>query len=281
MRLRLHHYAPPRGAGDAPRPVWRTCLREIEFADDDHAEAPAGATATSGADAYRLLLEIVCGLHSPLAGETQVQGQFKAFLDSLQNPADAWIKQLGRRVLTDARAVREMHLRGLGARSYGSAVRARVHDCERVALIGAGALGGELLEYLAGAAIVDRWGRRDPDPRTSGRPVLLLDQAENVPAAAEPSALVIAAPVTAAQAVRVGRRYTGLRHVIDLRQERDDLAALGAPVVTLDGIFAGAAAARMRAEAQIDRARHEAAARADAWARHEQLRPFGWEDLCA
>ena len=71
-------------------------------------------------EAYRLLLEILCGLRSPMVGETQVMGQFKAFLASLDRE-HAWVNRVGQRLLTDARDVRTRHLQGLGSRSYGSA----------------------------------------------------------------------------------------------------------------------------------------------------------------
>src|SRR6058998_3280093 len=98
--------------------VWRTCLREVTFADHGAGEA----RALIEGDAYRLLLEILCGLQSPMLGETQVMGQFKAFLASL-GPDHGWLNRLGQRLLADAREIRTRYLQGLGSRSYGSAVR--------------------------------------------------------------------------------------------------------------------------------------------------------------
>ena len=115
-----------RPLGDSPIPagalIWRTCLREVWFAEEagelsgtevvdvgiasEQSEASPrersgerGAAASErvggrGAapsnvdgDAYRLLLEILCGLQSPMLGETQVMGQFKSFLSSLAGSA--------------------------------------------------------------------------------------------------------------------------------------------------------------------------------------------------
>src|SRR5438132_9187889 len=103
--------------------VWRTCLREVAFAADVDAmpESHRDGLQMVEGDAYRMLLEILCGLQSPMLGETQVMGQFKGFLASLGRD-QAWLNRLGQRLLADAREVRTSHLQGLGSRSYGSVV---------------------------------------------------------------------------------------------------------------------------------------------------------------
>ena len=87
--MAILHREPGQDSPVGALPTWRTCLREVVFLDD----APAPPTAdthdqllTEG-QAYRLLLEILCGLQSPMTGETQVLGQFKAFLASLPKGA--------------------------------------------------------------------------------------------------------------------------------------------------------------------------------------------------
>jgi len=109
--------------GSASAVSWRTCLREVTFFDPHARESapdceeaershqaeratepgygaePHGGKATralAGAEAYVFLLETICGLNSPMIGETQVLGQFRTFLASLP-PADAsWLGPLGR-----------------------------------------------------------------------------------------------------------------------------------------------------------------------------------------
>ena len=69
---------------------WQTCLRRILFlnSSDNRAviEAAEVGKATPptvevfrGEEAYRFLLEVICGLNSPIVGETAVMGQFKEF----------------------------------------------------------------------------------------------------------------------------------------------------------------------------------------------------------
>ena len=59
--------------------LWRTCLRSIwmGLSPNGISDLPLGPLADSvetytGEAAYGFLLEVVCGLHSPLAGETEV-----------------------------------------------------------------------------------------------------------------------------------------------------------------------------------------------------------------
>ena len=100
------------------------------------------------AEAYALLLEIVCGLRSPLVGETEVQAQFKAFLASLDRRRDAPLLRLGQRVLADAKVIRQRHLQGFGAHSYGPLVARHVPEGRRVILVGTGALAAEVAGSL-------------------------------------------------------------------------------------------------------------------------------------
>lgn len=248
---------------------WRTCLREVIFLDD--AELGCGEAASlTGADAYAFLLETICGLHSPMLGETQVLGQFRAFLASL-DPCDAsWLGGIGQQLMNDARAVRERHLRGLGSRSYGSAVRRHLGSAQTVALVGAGGLASELLPYLADGRQVDQWGRQD------------IARAQSRAACPSPAALVIAAPVRNEAIAAIAGAYPDLRCVIDLRSagEREPLR-LDVAVVTLDDVFAGVEASAAASDARLAGARRDIAGMALAFERRLQLRPFGWDDLCA
>jgi len=248
---------------------WRTCLREVTFLDPGAGPGAAGEPL-EGAQAYGFLLETICGLRSPMLGETQVQGQFRAFLASL-TPADAsWLGAIGRQLMADARVVRERHLRGLGSRCYGSEVRRHLDGAEAVALVGAGHLAAELLPYLGEGRRVDEWTRQD------------IAAAGARAVCRAPAAIVIAAPVSNDAIEHIARCYPRVVRVIDLRsaEERRPFAA-GLEVVTLDDIFAAVEAAAAASEARLARARREIADLADAFGRRQLLRPFGWDDLCA
>ena len=287
-----------REPGDLPIPpgipVWRTCLREVSFADDDVDDVPAretnGAPLVEG-DAYRLILEILCGLQSPMLGETQVMGQFKTFLTSLGRD-HGWLNRLGQRLLADAKEIRTRYLLGLGSRSYGSAVRRYLAGSQHAVLVGTGKLAHEVLPFLADdGRPVDQWGRGTEDRTSSlelGTPHFpsvhyrQLDHIEAFPVSSVPASLVIAAPAPSDVIDRVAARYAALQCVIDLRGELGSAPLhVTAPIVTLQDLFARMTAATGSTAHHVDAARAEIVSRSRRYELRDELRPFGWDDLCA
>lgn len=250
--------------------VFRTCVRDVVFLDEF---AGARHPVLEDGAAYTRLIEIVCGLHSPMTGETQVQGQFKTFLDGLNGRTHQWLRRLGQQVLADARRIRDTHLQGLGSRTYGSAVRRHTQSCSRIAIIGAGALAREIHEYVAEAHEVDVW--------TRARLQQLQLSALSAPVAIESTTLVVAAPVDAESITQVARVYPSLTQIIDLRAV-DEVTPLpaGVPAHDLTGVFADTQASTVAAE-RIANARDEAGRCGRRFDSREELHPFGWEDLCA
>jgi len=268
----------------AGAPVWRTCLREVAFADDVN-EVPDshrdGLHLMEG-DAYRMLLEILCGLQSPMLGETQVMGQFKTFLASLGRD-QAWLNRLGQRLLADAREIRTKHLQGLGSRSYGSAVRRYLSTCRQAVLIGTGKLASEVLPFLTDDnRVVDQWGRSAETPASPAVTYRLLDSVDNVNCSDEPAVLIIAAPVPSEVVDHVAACYRGLLSIIDLRGELG-IAPLrtAVPLISLQDLFTQMSAASGCARRHVEAARADIASRSRRYELRDELRPFGWDDLCA
>jgi glutamyl-tRNA reductase len=260
--------------------VWRTCVRQVAFVDDA-AVIPEGSAAWHGEAAYAHLLEVICGLHSPIVGETEVLHQFKVFAEGL-TAGSCW-RELCASLLTDARAVRAAHLIGLGSRSYGSAVRRYVRDCRRVALFGTGVLAQDVLPYLSASdRTIDLWGRRAMCPfPTSGAAYRRLqsDMPELLDA---PTAIVIAAPMTAREIAAATARYLNPTVLIDLRAEgATDAAPPIAPIVTLADVFADLQQAARVIEGRVSAARADIQRRARAFASRVKCNPSGWHDLCA
>src|SRR5262249_3667601 len=143
---------------------WQTCLRRILILNskDNRELVEAVETGTlvpptvevfHGQDAYRFLLEVVCGLNSPIVGETAVMGQFKEFLLHAKFPSTPWgsfLRDLSSNLMIDAKRIRHTHLQGLGSQSYGSLVRQNVKGLPAVAVLGAGKVAREILPWLIG-----------------------------------------------------------------------------------------------------------------------------------
>jgi glutamyl-tRNA reductase len=284
VRLRLIHQSPGASPVPSGAVLWRTCLREVVFltegTDTDEPDS-AHAPVVTDADAYTLLLEIVCGLRSPLVGETEVQAQFKAFLVSLDRRRDGPLRRLGQRVLADAKGIRERHLQGFGAHSYGPLVARHIPEGRRIILVGTGALAAEVAGSLTRHRI-DRWGRRAADDRHVD---YLLSEARDRPVeSADPATLVIAAPASQFDLVAVAACYSQVREIIDLRasDERSAFAVKDdARVTTLDDLFVEARSLGTTPISRLSAARRDISRLGQAYGRRVEVHPFGWDDVCA
>lgn len=261
-------------------PVWRTCVRQVALVDDAGV-IPSGVAAWHNEAAYAYLLEVICGLHSPIVGETEVLHQFKVFAEGL--PADQlqW-RELCGRLLADARTIRSSHLIGLGSRSYGSAVRRHVRGCSRVALIGTGMLAQEIVPFLVRAnRVIDLWGRRPTCSLAAAG--LTYRQLTSPPLVfEEPVAIIVAAPIAAGALAQLASRYRELSRLIDLRAEgAADPAPPIAPTVTLVDLFAEFDAVARETASRVVAAEAAIAQCATAFADRARLNPSGWHDLCA
>jgi glutamyl-tRNA reductase len=282
MRLALIH----RPAGRTPITpdlcLWRTCLRDVVFLEEGRAADDPDIFTDEAA--YALLLEIVCGLRSPILGETEVQAQFKSFLGSLEPSAHGGLLKVGRQILADTKLVRTEHLQGFGAHSYGYLAKRHVPAGERVVLVGTGALAKDIRTAVTAHHPVDQWGRR-PHGDASGTTTLRHFEIRNaaaVPPVDDPATLIVAAPVSDDDLAAVVARYEQLTTAIDLRSADERRAIQKSDrVVTLEDLFAEAASDTPPAVGRLEAARREVLALARAFSRREELRPFGWDDLCA
>jgi glutamyl-tRNA reductase len=272
----------PSGTGGWPASavVWRTCVREIAFVDP-RATVPSGATLLHDEAAYAHLLEVICGLDSPMVGETEVLHQFKLFAANLPDDHGA-LREIGHQLLADARAVRSRHLIGLGSRSYGSAVRRCVVDSLCVAVAGTGMLTREIVPFVVRPdRQVDLWGRR---PACEGFDAGVTYRRLDVPSPVIDAAasIVIAAPLSSGQIARLARAYRDVTVLIDLRAEAaQDPPPPIAPIVSLADVFASVEQASRSTATRVAAARDDIHRHARAFTMRAKLNPSGWHDLCA
>ncbi len=279
---------------------WRTCLRRILFLNKPENASLIAAAENEGVPAspveiyrgeesYRFLLEVICGLNSPLVGETAVLGQFREFVAQAKLPGTLWgnLRQLISNLLVDAKLVRHEHLQGLGSQSYGSLVRQHLKGVPSVALLGGGQLAREILPWLIGKTHVRLFYRSYPHAQELlvDYPEIQLDQFSAADAGWEEdeTALIIAAPLKAVEVQRwVGKQSPRFSLCLDLRGDAEtDPVSLPFPVIKLSELFDALRNERQRLAGRIETAREEIKLLAQRQARQAQVRPFGWEDLCA
>lgn len=277
---------------------WATCLRQINILNGAEFSLIRGGLRPGqevfrGAEAYRFLLEVVCGLHSPIIGETEVMGQFREFCAKADFPETEWgrgLKQMVNALMTDAKRIRHHFLHDQGSQSYGSLAARYLKGLPAVVFLGAGKLVREMLPWLAAQAevtIVNR-SRQAAEALQAGhqnvRGFSLTDSlAEVSELKGKAAALVVAAPLTAREIdAWVVRQGIDFARTLDLRgeAERDPLRLAG-EVLDLHDFFALLEGERRRAVEISARASEEIRICAEQHLKQMQCRPFGWEDLCA
>ncbi len=303
--LLIHRTGPQRfqfevGADDSIEAFsFMTCLRHIVIAESDFVSGLENQihphdVVMRGEEAYRFVLEVICGLHSPLVGETEVYGQFKNAVSAFRFPATPWGSQLAKTfkaLFQDAKKIREAYLKDLGSQSYGSVLRREVRGLKELHILGAGHLVQEILPWVMKEALQITIHCRDVEKARAAlsrkldvvqlKNLRLVD-VEQRSSLGEADALVIAAPVSSDWIRSFLRDDSRLRFIADLRAESSvDRLTEFARVLEL-----GEFMSRLSRNQEILRERKSVALTAISKAALErartvEYRPFGWDDVCA
>lgn len=274
--LYVVHREKPLLFSDAQVPVWTTCLRSLAFySEEPKSEGMPGDRLYAQADAYRFILEVICGLHSPVVGETEVFGQFKIF-------ASAWVERdpsrasLVQRLCADAKEIRSHYLTGQGIQSYGSWIKAHL-DGDTVHILGAGQLAREIEPHIAKISKQVKVHARRPAAVAWTQATPLSKRAFTG------GHLIVAAPLSAAQIAEwLDNRLAST--IFDLRETstRDPLAPpLGMRHHRLEEIFSHIHSTKQKLAPILASVHAEILARSQKLEALAQIRPLGWDDLCA
>lgn len=276
--------------------VWKTCLRKILFCSEmelndyqDYLEE--GDQILRGEKALSLLLEILCGLHSPIVGETEVFGQFRNFVDSRKQLDDLlfadhqkWLQF----IMSEVKRTRAEHLVGLGSQSYGSLLRRYSKDLAEVTICGSGHLAQEILPWMAHKKSLQLLCRAPEKMESVSAKYQNLIVGNYNDSYIHGEALVIAAPLTDARILELMHKQdTRPLMVFDLRGEENqlqDLLNLHFPHVTLMGLhqfFAEIEENKKDTQTKIQALKESLFEKSLAFMQRTELRPLGWDDLCA
>lgn len=306
----LHKEHPKSSAGEVPLDgvldakneifrgffYWRTCVRSlwIGFVSEHDLGALSDLSEAfevlTGEAAYCFLLEVVCGLKSPLVGETEVAGQFRNFYSSqdidLSYFAHEW-KKLFSSLMSDLKWVRSSHLIGLGSQSYGSLARRLLKGHSGITMIGGGHLAGEILPWLNkdhnDMTCIVRRAEARKELKTQFPKVQFCGLETFFSLSNE--ALVIAAPVRAYEVMEwLKTKQFSLKTIIDLREnsEIDKIQiADSVTLLTLNDFFQMIQQNKTQLEEKVQLARNAIHGRTQERFLEQSLRPFGWDDVCA
>lgn len=299
---------------EGPHFRWETCLRTIAIFPDHMSDVSGDLSDSisgnlellSGEEAYEKLLELICGLHSPILGETEVFGQFKdavqKFLasntqsDSFDQAFRAWANGL----LEDAKLVRRSHLQNLGSQSYGSLVRRELREfgSSAVDILGAGRLVCDILPWISKKSdrvaneitvhcrdLVKAHAALNPHIAPGSSLVLesLAAPSKNKNVAL-PSILLIAAPLTSAQILDwMRKRNVSYQLILDLRATSNEdfleTERLTQRYLSLDEVFKSIHLAKKALSERRDEALLAVKSRRLARESMALHRPFGWDDV--
>ncbi len=279
--------------------TWQTCLRQIALVERASFESLREANTffeddeiLLGDEAYRFLLEVICGLHSPLIGETEVYGQFKNKVTQFTIPATPYgslLKRLFKALFEDAKTIRQAHLKDLGSQSYGSILRRELKGVASIQILGAGQFVAEILPWIAKNDCAISIFARDTEKarQTLGeQKILTYRKIDSGSVENSASVLIVAAPVSHEFLNSWIRSMPSLRRVIDLRAdsatfECDANVQAMVQVMKLEELFS--AISNNLAHVQLKKAQALAAVvcALDVRQAHVEYRPFGWEDVCA
>ncbi len=262
---------------------WSTCVRQmrIGFKDWIQPEQKHELTAYSGVEAYKYLLEVICGLHSPMLGETEVLGQFRDRV--LTAGAHPRFSKLFKTLIGDAKSIRQQHLMNLGANSYGSLTRKYTREFNEIAILGSGKLTADILPWLKSKALVEVYSRHPLSmaSRFAAFPnvkVLGLDQLSQA------RVVVVAAPVeTKWLGTWIKNQFNTTSLVLDLRDNssREPLAAQDWSIRVLQDFFLELNSNQDQIRSRIDLAKKEIQKFSEERLKTQEIRPFGWDDICA
>lgn len=267
---------------------WETCLRQMFFGHEESLESPSQFEIYRGRDAYRFCLHTVCGLKSPMVGETEVWGQFKALFrefDFESHPAGSALQGFVQNIFADAKSIRHRYLTGLGSQSYGSLARKLLRGQKEINIIGAGLLVKDMLPWLCKGQKVRIFCRR-PEQGLE-RVAELKDQ---YPVEVQPlsalsnevlsGGLIIAAPVSAESLVSALGAHK-LKKIIDLRDDSTkDPVRTGAEVLALSEFFNEIQSTQKILSERVQKAEDEIQRMVEKRFNQMHIRPQGWDDLC-
>lgn len=279
--------------------LWSTCLRSLVFGFGDCLDPVQGEYQVyQGQAAYQFCLEVACGLHSPIIGETEVFGQFKKLIRNYpfkKSYTDQNLKGILEGVCKDAKKVRQSHLLNMGSQSYGSLVRRLIHPQEEVHILGSGHLAEKMLPWIKKVTsrihvhcrnpikvTTEQRGFQDTQLHPLQRECITQPLSGTLVSGTLVSGtLIIAAPMASQELLEwIGDIYP--RSIIDLRGEsqRDPLPS-SLPMKSLHELFSEIEENRESLSTCVREAQMAINHLTLKWEKRIKIHPFGWDDICA
>ncbi len=268
----------------------KTCMRNMILGPKDELDTwvlNQDDEIMEGEKSYQFFLEVICGLHSSLLGETEILGQFKNAALKFDFPNSHFgieLKKFFQAMLEDVKKVRSTYLSDLGSQSYGSLLRKEVKRLAetRVHILGAGHLCEEILPWLAKDGMDLHLHVRNlkvAQKKFKNAKIIwhALKDSQNIE-----GILVVAAPLAIADLQMLLKNSPHIKQVFDLRHNSDqetlahecEIKSLSQFMSVLNENIEVIQARKNLALAMIDQI-------TKLRTQTVEHRPFGWEDMTA
>lgn len=271
--------------------VWTTCLRQILFTTVDdfeqHQIYDSDLVLTS-ADAVAFLAEVLCGLKSPVFGETEVFGQFKIFLDSApktNHPVISSHAKWVRFLFELVKNLRTEHIKNTGSNSYGSTLRKLTRDVSELSIIGAGQLATEILPWISKNKKIQLHVRNTEkyEELSVKFPEVKITKLYSNDTSFD-KALIIAAPIDNADLIAsIERADNKPEFIYDLRASGfDELRQTlkNVKMLSLSDFFEIFNEDKVKFENLKIKISQIIQQRCEDYSNRSEIRPHGWDDLC-
>lgn len=275
--------------------VWKTCLRQVLICDEqelcEHALLD-NDLVLQGEDAYHFLIEVLCGLQSPIIGETEVLGQFRLFVEARKSAGDTrffdnqkWLQF----IFSEVKRIRTEHLVGIGSHSYGSLLRRFSKESDSISLLGSGHLASEIIPWLSHKKELSVFAR-SPEKAWPLKEKIPHLQVHSLKCHQELNeTIIIAAPISDEFLVaKILNSKHKVRTVYDLRGELNNLEMLLSKevgsqiqVIPLKEFFSTLEHHKLELENKVKEIQEIIRERSLAFVNRIELRPHGWDDICA
>lgn len=269
--------------------VWETCFRQVAFFTQPLKSHPSLLKKKfhhleffQEKEAYKWLLEVLCGLHSPILGETEVFGQFKAWIKKETSKELEPLKDFWEPLLRDVKNIRTHYLKGVGNYSYGSVLRQESLPFSYVEILGSGFLVEKILPWFQSFSVVLHCRNSKRGENLKRKFSKQSIEIKELPFKKRyKNSLVIIAISVPSQQLEEWFQTQPLSFVFDLRSEieKESPLTLNCPIQTLEDILKKSQSLQKEARPQIEQTFKVIEKKSENFAQRMKNHPFGWDDL--
>lgn len=273
--------------------VFETCLRQIIFLNSDsfisnlHYQRlqndPSIQVETfKGSQAYQFALEVICGLHSLIKGETEIFGQFKDFAGVHKNTIEAQslLNDVFKQLIIDCKALRGTRIQNWNHNTYGSVTRKLLGPNDGVAMIGAGQLAQEIapwLKLIKNKYLIVRRPQTLPVVVSS----FMVEMTHSLKPSLAVTVVVVAAGIDNADLSKLTNLWPNLRLVIDWRGDQRWVSKNNESVFHLHDLKEQDEQSKNEQTKRIELVSADIQIKALEFNKKAKHNPWGWEDFCA